>query len=173
MTRIPEHVHPRDLKHGARKLTMDFDSESGQTLVEVALILLLLVSLTIGAVDLGRLAYMTIGVTNAAHAGAQYGCQNVAMAANLTAIETAATNDASDLVGATHGNLTATATNFCQCADGSSPNSSCSNPPPCSATHLVQYVSVSTTASYSPWFPYPGIPSSLKLNGQAVMQVGQ
>jgi Flp pilus assembly protein TadG len=149
-------------------------SESGQTLVEFALVLPLLVLFAIGAVEMGRLVYMSIGVSNAAHAGAQYGCQNGAHAGDVAGMQTAAAADAPDLVGATNGNLTTTPTSYCQCSDGSSANSSCTtNPPACTGTHLVQFVSVSTTATYTPWFPYPGIPSSVALHGSAVMQVGQ
>jgi Flp pilus assembly protein TadG len=148
-------------------------SESGQTLVEFALVLPLLLLFAIGAVDLGRLVYMSVGVSNAAHAGAQYGCQNGADAGDTAGMQTAAAADAPDLVGANNGNLTTTATSYCQCSDGSSANSSCTTPPACTGTHMVEFVSVSTTANYSPWFPYPGIPSSVTLHGSAVMQVGQ
>jgi len=148
-------------------------SESGQTLVEFALVLPLLVLFVIGAVEMGRLVYMSIGVTNAAHAGAQYGCQNTAVAGDVAGMRTAAAADVPDLLGADKGNLTTTASSYCQCSDGSSANSSCTTPPACTGTHLVQFVSVSTTASYTPWFPYPGIPSSVTLHGSAVMQVGQ
>lgn len=147
--------------------------ESGQALVEFAVALPLLLTLVIGAVDLGRLVYFAVGASNAAHAGAQYGCQNPASAGDIAGMQTAASNDAADLVGDGKGNLTASASSFCQCSDGTSANSSCSSPPACTGTHVVEYVSVSTSASYSPWFPYPGIPSSVTVHGSAVMQVGQ
>jgi Flp pilus assembly protein TadG len=174
MTKNAKDVSAPGSNRGPLNRTLaEFNSSSGQTLVEFALLLLFLLSIAIGAVDLGRLAYMTVGVTNAAHAGAEYGCQNVTTAANVSGMETQATNDATDLVGSNNGNLSATANSFCQCADGSSPNSSCTNPPACAGTHLLQYVSVSTTATYNPWFPYPGIPKGLTLHGNAIMQVGQ
>jgi hypothetical protein len=103
-------------------------SEAGQSLVEFALALPLLLVLVLGAIDLGRLVYMSVGVTNAAHAGAQYGCQNPAAAGDVTGIQTAAANDAADLVGVGNGSLTTTSTSYCQCSDGSSANSSCSMP---------------------------------------------
>lgn len=148
-------------------------SESGQALLEFVLVLPLLLLFVLGAVDLGRLAYMSVEVSNAAHAGAQYGCQNAADAGNVAGMQAATVADAPDLVGSNNGNLTATATSYCQCSDGSSANSSCSNPPACAGTHLVEFVRVSTTANYTPWFPYPGIPSSVTLHGSAVMQIGQ
>lgn len=149
------------------------DWEAGQALVEFILAVPLLLLLVAGVVDLGRLVYMSVGVANAAHAGAQYGCQNRAAAGDIGGMQTAAANDAPDLVGAGNGNLTTTAGSYCQCSDGSSPNSSCTAPPACTGTHLVEFVSVTTAGTYTPWFPYPGVPASVTLHGSAVMQVGQ
>jgi Flp pilus assembly protein TadG len=174
MNRTSKHVGSGGSQDGTvRARFADFSSETGQALVELALALPLLISLIIGAIDLGRLVYMAVGASNAAHAGAQYGCQNPATAADLTGMQTAAANDASDLVGAGNGNLAATATNFCQCADGSGQSLSCASPPACANTHVVEYVNVSTTVNYTPWFAYPGVPSSVTVHGSAVMQVGQ
>jgi Flp pilus assembly protein TadG len=148
-------------------------SDLGASLVELALLLPILSAALVGVIDLGRFAYMSVEVSSAARAGAQYGRQNETTAANTAAMQTAATNDAPDLVGASNGNLAATATYWCQCSDGSGVSASCAAPPSCTATHLVYYVKVVTTATYKPWFVCPGIPSSAGLNGQAIMRVGQ
>jgi Flp pilus assembly protein TadG len=174
MKRDIKGISPNVGARGWIRRNVSAGSEAGQTLVEFALALPLLLALTIGAVDLGRLVYMSVETSNAAHAGARYGCQNSASSGDFTGMRAAATNDAPDLVGTGNGNLRATVTNYCQCSDGSSPNSSCNpTPPTCSGTHVVQFVSVSTTSSYTPWFPYPGVPSSVTLHGSAVMQVRQ
>jgi Flp pilus assembly protein TadG len=149
-------------------------SESGDSLVEMALLLPILTMLLLGTVDLGRLAYMSIEVSNAARAGVQYGQQNSSTWSNVTGMQTAATNDATDLVAANSGNLTAVATYWCQCSDGSAVVPSCSpSPTSCAGTHRVNYVKVVATATYKPWFPCPGIPSSTTLTSQAVMRAGQ
>ncbi|HKN60040.1 MAG TPA: TadE/TadG family type IV pilus assembly protein [Candidatus Acidoferrales bacterium] len=149
-------------------------SESGDSLVEMALLLPILTMLLLGTVDLGRLAYMSIEVSNAARAGVQYGQQNPTTWADVTGMQTAATNDATDLAGANNGNLTAVATYWCQCSDGSGVVASCSpSATSCAGTHHVNYVKVVTTATYKPWFSCPGIPSSTTLTAQAVMRAGQ
>lgn len=149
-------------------------SESGDSLVELALLLPILTMLLLGTVDLGRLAYVSIELSNAARAGVQYGQQNSTTSSDLTGMQTAATNDATDLVGANKGNLTAVASYWCQCSDGSSVTPNCSpSAPACATTHSVNYVKVVTTATYKPWFPCPGIPSSTNFSSQAVMRAGQ
>ncbi len=150
------------------------NSEEGNSLVEVALLLPILTMLLVGTVDLGRLAYMSIEVSNAARAGVQYGQQNPTTWADTTGMQTAATNDATDLVGANNGNLTAVATYWCQCSDGTTVTPNCSpGTPSCATTHRVNYVKVVTTATYKPWFSCPGIPSSTTLTSQAVMRAGR
>lgn len=141
--------------------------------MELALLLPILTMLLLGTVDLGRLAYMSIEVSNAARAGVQYGQQNSSTWADITGMQTAATNDAADLAGANNGNLTAVATYWCQCSDGTVVTPNCSPQPSCSANHRVDYVKVVATATYKPWFPCPGVPSSTSLTSQAVMRAGQ
>jgi Flp pilus assembly protein TadG len=149
-------------------------SESGDSLVELGLLLPILTMLLVGTVDLGRFAYMSIEVANAARAGVQYGQQNATTWADTTGMQTAATNDAPDLVGANNGNLTAVATYWCQCSDGTFVTPSCnSGTPSCATTHRVNYVKVVTTATYKAWFACPGIPSTATLTSQAVMRAGQ
>lgn len=67
-------------------------AESGQSLIEVAMMLPFLLLLALGIIELGRFAYDGILVGNAAHAGAFYGAHlNTAM--NTTGIQQAAVND--------------------------------------------------------------------------------
>ena len=46
---------------------------SGNVTIEFGFLILILVSLAIGAFDFGRLGYRKIAITSAARAGAQYG----------------------------------------------------------------------------------------------------
>ena len=66
---------------------------SGQTVVEVALLLPLLLLLLVGVIEIGRYAYFDILISNAARAGAQYGAQSLIQAADVAGIRTAAQND--------------------------------------------------------------------------------
>lgn len=67
-----------------------FRADSGQNLIEFALMSLALVSLLLGVIDIGRFAYIGILVGNAARAGAAYGAANPGDDAG---IENAACND--------------------------------------------------------------------------------
>ncbi len=71
--------------------------ESGQSLVELALCMPMLLVLLAGAVEFSRMAFAAIEVSNAAMAAVQYGAQDPTNAADLTGIQTAASNDAPDV----------------------------------------------------------------------------
>jgi len=153
-------------------------AESGQTLTEFALMLPFLLLLFLGVVELGRAAFITITVTNAATAGAEYGSTNSATAGDITGMKAAASADA-NYVGMTF--TSPTPTYGCICDNGS--GVSCTNPVPapgtcasiassCTGTsQVVECVQVSTTATFSSLFHYPGLPASFQTNGNAVMRV--
>ncbi|MBV8644303.1 MAG: pilus assembly protein, partial [Candidatus Eremiobacteraeota bacterium] len=88
--------------------------ERGSALAEMAVVTPLLLFLLAGTVELGRFSTYGVGVAGAARAGVQYGAQNLATASDTTGMQNAATADASGITG-----VTATASQFCQCADGS------------------------------------------------------
>jgi Flp pilus assembly protein TadG len=138
--------------------------ERGSSLVEFALMLPFLTLLLLGVIDLGRAYYVNVEVSNAAYTGALYGTQNHS---DTTGMQNAATGDAPDVAG-----ITATATYGCECSDGSNAVPSCSTQPTCSV-NVVNYVQVTTSATYKPMFPWPGIPSSLALQGSAKLRAGQ
>jgi Flp pilus assembly protein TadG len=140
--------------------------KSGQAIFEIALLLPVLLLLLMGVIEIGRAAYASIIVSNAAHAGALYGAQNPATAADNAGMVQAALKDGQDLSG-----LTATATHLCTCSAGSSaPNCALSD---CPSGRLIEYVQVSTSDVFSPLFHYPGLPSSFNLKGQSVVRVEQ
>jgi Flp pilus assembly protein TadG len=107
--------------------------QAGQSLVEVALLTPLLLAMLLGSIELGRYAYLSILVGNAAHSGALYGAQSHLDAANAAGICEAAENDyQSGEVPATCTNAgTSPATTVTTCPSGSK----------CTASNL----SVSTT----------------------------
>ena len=63
--------------------------ESGQSLVEFALCMPLLMIILLGIAEFGWLAYNLIELRNAANAGAHYAAQTVITAADTTGIHTA------------------------------------------------------------------------------------
>src|SRR5580700_2499751 len=86
-------------------------AEDGQTLLEVALLTPLLLLLLVGIFEVGRFAYYSIEVSNAARAAVQYGAQSLADARDTVGLKQAAMNDSPDVSG-----LTVTPTVLCACS---------------------------------------------------------
>lgn len=140
--------------------------EAGQALIELGLLLPLLLLLAVGIIEIGRLAYFEIEVSNAARAGAQFGTQSLALASDSGDITSAAQNDAPDI--GTNLNVTPVASCGCTAATaigGACPGSGCSYP--------LVYLSVTTQYTLNTLFHYPGIPHSFSLTGTSVMPVKQ
>src|SRR5271167_511506 len=91
----------------------------GQSYVELAFALPVLVIILVVAADFGRLFYTYVGVINAARAGAQYGSNSVITAADATGMSAAAKQD-----GVNVANLTVTASQ-CTCGTATSPIPAC------------------------------------------------
>jgi Flp pilus assembly protein TadG len=164
-----------------------FRNDAGSAFVELALVLPLLCLVLIGSVELGRIAYAAIEVSNAARAAVAYGSQNLVTASDSTDMASAASADAADLtsLGAT---LSTTTTTACVCDTGSStPSVSCGSlaqlccPPGetanCTTGYYtgtgVVYVEANTSATVKTIFNYPAIPPSFTLHGFAQMRVLQ
>jgi Flp pilus assembly protein TadG len=136
---------------------------AGQALVELALSLPILMLIMVGITDFGRYSYAAIEVSNAAHAGVQYGAQNHATASDTLGMQVAAIEDAANLTG-----MTATPSHFCACSDGTSSN--CTAGSCTGSTRMIEFVQVNTAATINPIFQYT---STLTLNGQAILRVEQ
>jgi Flp pilus assembly protein TadG len=137
----------------------------GQSAVELALAVPVLVLLLVVGSDYSRIFYVSVGVNSAARAGAQYGSQTVITAADSTGMIAAAKTDGANLA-----NLTATASQ-CTCASSTTvtacPTSYCTNAP------QGTFVEVDTQSVFKTILNYPGIPTSTTLSGKAIMQVQQ
>jgi Flp pilus assembly protein TadG len=141
------------------------ECETGSALVELALTLPVLVALILGAVELGWVTFASIEVTNAARAGASYGCQNSTSAGDTTGIQNTAALDAVDIpLGTT------SVAKSCICSDGTA--STC-QPTDCSGSSIETILTVSTQATLTPPIRVPGLPATLTLRGQAVEKVLQ
>src|ERR1019366_9541816 len=69
-------------------------AEAGQTLLEFAFMLPFMMLLLLGIAEIGRAAFISITVSNAATAGAEYGSQNGTTAADFPGMQNAALCDA-------------------------------------------------------------------------------
>jgi Flp pilus assembly protein TadG len=135
----------------------------GSSILETALVMPVMLLMVMSTVDFGHAFCVAIEVASAAHAGAVYGIQNPTDTAGM---EAASKLDAPDV-----STLTPVATYGCECSDGSAAVASCTAPPACTYNY-VSYVSVTTTATYTPLIQYPGIPHSLTLTSTARMRAG-
>jgi Flp pilus assembly protein TadG len=150
-------------------------SPSGQSLLEVALLTPMLLALLLGAIELGRYAYISILVGNAARAGAAYGAQNLVLSADTAGIETAADND----YGPNASNLTVSSSTSCGCdSNGTITGAACSTfayskAGTCVSGHWVVMISVTTSGTFKSLFNYPGIPKSLTVSNTATLRVAQ
>jgi len=150
--------------------------DKGQAFVELALVLPIFILLLVGAVEVGRLAYASIEVSNAARAGVAYAAQSHTTAQDTANIKTAATNDAPEITS-----LTAATSYSCSCESSTgtiTAFSSCSNTvtnlTTClSPSRIVVDVQVTTTAQVNTIFHFPGIPSTVTLNGYATTRTEQ
>lgn len=147
-----------------------YRNENGQSLVETAITLSLLILMLAAAVDFGRAFYMEIEVKGAARSGATYGTQSPG---DTTGMQSAANLAAGDL--SSDANWKVASSWGCECYSGSTPtipgSDSCTAPS--CASNIVDYVVVTASDTYSPLLPWPGIPSTLPMSATVVMRAGQ
>ncbi len=142
-------------------------------LVEFAIVVPLLALLLIGLVEIGRFAYFSIAVGNAARAGAQYGAFSAANAADATGIKAAAKADGQNNIKI----IDASSQVVCSCWNSATGTETPAPPASgvcgqtCTSGVQVTYVQVDTTGSYSSMFRYPMLPSTFSVSARAVMRV--
>lgn len=135
-------------------------------MLELAIIMPLLLALTVGIIEIGRLAYYSFEVSDAARAGAQFGTQTLGDAESDANVRQAAQNNAQDMPG-----LAVSRQLSCVCPgtgavtgrDCGSQITGCSYP--------LVYLTVTTSYPLSPLFHYPGIPDTFNLTGASTMPV--
>jgi Flp pilus assembly protein TadG len=155
---------------------------SGATLVEFAFVLPILLLILLGALEMGRILFIRIAVTNAARAGVQYGAQSDVTAQNFDGMQSAAETDFGGMFGLSlsfklDGGPT-TPCSYYSCWDGAAEHNqtgctrSSPSPPSCSGgDRTVQFVRVDTTVDCPTLFHYPGFPASFEMTGHAVRRV--
>jgi Flp pilus assembly protein TadG len=140
----------------------------GQAFVELALVLPIFIILLVGAAELGRLAYASVEVANAARAGVAYAAQNHVTASDTSGIQLAATQDAPDVTS-----ISAVATQSCVCSNGTAITCANAGTNCVSPARIIESVQVTTSAGVNTLFHLPAIPSTVTLRGQAIMRVEQ
>jgi Flp pilus assembly protein TadG len=140
-----------------RRLRRD---ETGNVLLELALVTPVLVALLIGIVDFGRGAYTSMSLRSAARAGAEY-VSRTGDTSDLTTVVAEAANLQST-------GLSVVPTTFCECDAGAPATCGglCSD-----GTSVRQFIAVDVQKAYTPMLPYPGVPSPVTLSGRAILRV--
>ena len=150
--------------------------QSGQSLLELSFLLPFLLLLTVGIIEIGRYAYISVLVGNAARAGAAYGAQGLAQSVDVAGITAAANNDFQSN-GYSGLQLSPAPTDTCQCDNLGTLTSavSCtgSSAGTCSSGHWIVTLNVTATGTFNSMFRYPGIPRSITLTSTAKMRVTQ
>ncbi len=140
-------------------------------MVEAALAAPLMMLVLLLIIEAGRMMYLSIALQHAAMEGAAYGA-TVTADSDFTGMKAAASDDidASGLVNELYpkNNFAATASSFCECADGSS--TSCTDDT-CTTGPEVVFVQVDTSATYSTLVSYLSLPGSFTMTGQAILRV--
>lgn len=116
-------------------------------------------------VEVGRICMITMALASAARAGVQYGAQSLITVTDNAGMQNAAKADAPNLTG-----MTAAGSHYCRCADGTASTCLATD---CAASHRLSYVKMNTSAIYTPWFNWPGIPTTTTLASQATMRASQ
>ena len=138
--------------------------ERGQSLIELAVSVPVAALLIFGSVEVAKVIYAAVEVSDAAMAGVQYGTRNPIAAADSTGIQNAAAADVPNLT------INTTSTLSCMCSDGTA--STC-QPTDCPNSNIETMVTVQTQSTIDPMIHFPGLPNSYTVEGQAIQKVLQ
>ncbi len=145
--------------------------ESGSALIELALTMSLIgVPLLLATVHFSILLIDATIISNAAHAGAEYGMTSATYASDTAYIITAAQDDASGL-GATL-NVIPTVFFACSNAIGGTQYATQSGATNgCVSGHALEFIKVVASATVTPVLSVPGLANSVTLSSTSVMEV--
>jgi hypothetical protein len=138
-----------------------------------------------GIIELGRYAYISILVGNAARAGAAFAAQSLPQSVDVEGIEAAADNDFRNngqnvrTLTVIPSNSNPGPTTSCGCDSGGTVAlAACTtnvnaNAGTCPLGHWVVMVSVTASGTFNSLFSYPGVPPSVAISRTSVMRVAQ
>ena len=145
--------------------------------MELAVALPVLAILLVGTIDFGRVFRLAMIVQNAARAGALFGAQSSANAANTPGMRTARDNVLTANGLSTTGMADPART--CECATDAGTYSStlpiannCGSTAACAVgSHLIVNVTVTATQTFSMTGTFPGLPTNVTIARTAKMRV--
>jgi Flp pilus assembly protein TadG len=144
-------------------------SESGQALVEAALVVPLLAAIMFGAVELGRVIYVSNEVSNAAKTAVQYGARSTGDASDTTGMLVAAQAETSDFVTASQVSFVSGYPSLSYiCSDGTASTGLSTD---CATSHLEEVLIVETQATVDPLIHIPLLPHTYTVYGHAMQKV--
>ena len=146
-----------------QRVTRSKTRQGGNALVEFALMAVVLLMLTCGVSDFGRLPALAILASGAAEAGVQYGALSPAHYGDLPGMQTAALSATGNYTGAT-----ATASEFCACSIGGS-HVNC--PATCTTGSPETYIQVVVTVPFVSILKYPWVPNPISISQLACTRV--
>jgi len=148
-------------------------SESGQNFLELALCLPVFALIILGTAEIANIAWASIQLNNAAHAGAQFASHSRGFASDIPDIKTAAQNEAPKLTITFPSDPAQT----CSCIDPSTGApavgaAGCTTTVLCPSPWIIMdSITVTTRTVVTPLVHYPFLPASYTLNAQATMGV--
>jgi Flp pilus assembly protein TadG len=147
-----------------RRLFVMWRSDKGGALVELAVVLPVLILISIGVMDYGRVYFTSVAVANAARAAAEWGAYGMAGSDTKTAEMQAF----GQLDGNEVGTIAFNTTRFCECGTTSVA---------CSTTECgggygpaQVYVTVTATKTVALLIRYPGLPASVTISRSATFR---
>jgi len=147
--------------------------QSGQSLVEFAIMLPLLLLLLLGVIEIGRYAYFSILVGNAARAGVAYGSQTHITADDSNGYITAAADNDFKNNGQPVSNLTVSVAGVCGCDNsGTITATDCTSGICPAGQNKVVSLQVTCVGNFTSLFNYPGIPQTFTVTRSAIMRIG-
>lgn len=143
--------------------------ERGNAFIEFALVSIVMIPVFFGVMDYSRVFYYGAIAQGAARAGTQYAVSQLPNHANTTAVQAAATADAANVPAAQ--NFTPTATYWCQCSNQTGTATTACTSTCSTGDTMYEYSQVNTTLTFTTYFKYPLLPTSITVNGQSIMRV--
>lgn len=134
-------------------------AQHGGALLEVALFSPLLLLMSVGTVDCGRIVYEDIALERAAMAGAQWGAQSTSPSEDLDGIKVAVLKDLGD--GLSANGIATTAERYCSCPDESVVD--CDSGTCGGSARPAVYVRVEVTKTFATILDYRGLPGEISL----------
>ena len=142
----------------------DKRSDSGASIVEMAVLTPLLLLMVIGVADFGRAMYAGITLSHAARAGAAYGGQGAGFAGDSTGIRQAAEEEAQNIPA-----IAVSSQRVCECLGGAVV--ACTTASCGSYGAPKAFVEVTTSQTFNTLVVFPGVPDTVALSRTAKVRV--